>query len=260
MAEADDDAFYVLSALLLTPGQFPSVLGDDYPAACEALGQEPWADGYGLLFGQDSSGARWTVVSDDAALVGCAIAAWDCGMPYDLSPPDRTVVDSLPGWPVGLSVCTPGLPEPHDPELDPEDDHHPLLSPPDPDSWGPAQRRMGADEVAKQWNAWRERITATVTFDQATGNAPAEDVGRVLAEAHAYTRTPPPAGRIRSAPAADGARLVRADGPGWSLAARTDDIALVLLDERPGEVVPIGRGPDLPALLHALDRMARASV
>lgn len=260
MAESDDDAFYVLSALLLTPGQFPSVLGDDYPAACAALGQEPWADGYGLLFGQDRAGARWTVVSDDAALVGCAIAAWDCGMAYDLSPPDRTVVDSLPGWPVGLAISTPGLPEPHDPVVDPEQGGPALLSPPDPDSWGPAQRRMGADEVAKQWAAWRERITATVTFDQATGSAPAEDVGRVLAEAHAYTRTPPPAGRIRSAPAADGARLVRADGPGWSLAARTDDIALVLLDERPGEVVPIGRGPELPALLHALDRMARASV
>ena len=60
-------------------------------------------------------------------------------------------------------------------------------------------------------------------------------------------------------PAADGARLVRADGPGWSLAARTDDIALLLLDEMPREVLPIGRGPELPALLHALDRMARAS-
>jgi hypothetical protein len=260
MTQADDDEFYVLSAVLLTPGQFPSVLGDDYPAACEALGQEPWADGYGLLFGQDQAGARWTVVSDDAALVGCAIAAWDCGMPYELSPPERTVVDSLPGWPLGLTVSTPGLPEPHDPAPDPERNGHLLLSPPDPDAWGPAQRRLGADEVAQQWTVWRERITGTATFDEATGKPPAEDVSRVLSEAHAYTRTPPPAGRIRSSPAANGARLVRADGPGWSLAARTDDIAVVLLDERPGEVVPIGRGPDLPALLHALDRMARASV
>jgi hypothetical protein len=257
MAEADEGAFYVLSAVLLTPGQFPSVLGDDYPAACAALGQEPWADGYGLLFGQDGAGARWTVVSDDAALVGCAIAAWDCGMSYDLSPPDQTVVDSLPGWPLHLTVSTPGLPEPHDP--DPAGTEHPLLSAPDPDSWGPSQRRLGADEVAKQWTVWREQLGPV----EPTGPAdekPSAEVLRVLGEAREYTRTPPPAGRVRSAPAADGARLVRADGPGWSLAARTDDIALILLDDRPGEVLPVGRGPELPALLHALDRMARASV
>jgi hypothetical protein len=38
--------------------------------------------------------------------------------------------------------------------------------------------------------------------------------------------------------------------------ARTDDIAFVLLDEEPGEVVPVGRGPELPSLLAALDKMA----
>ncbi|MEY9966120.1 hypothetical protein ABIA33_004179 [Streptacidiphilus sp. MAP12-16] len=254
--QVDESAFYVLSALLLTPGQFPSVLGDDYPAACAELELEPWADGYGLLFGQDAAGARWTVVSDDAALVACAIAAWDCGMAYDLTPPERTVVDSFPGWPLALSVSTPGLPEPHDPPAD--ESEHALLSPPDPDSWGPAQRRLGADEIAKQWSVWREQVGAKVQFDS-TGGTPSEPVARVLAEAREYTRTPPPAGRIRSAPAADDARLVRADGPGWSLAARTDDIALLLLDDRPGEILPIGRGPELPALLHALDRMARAS-
>ena len=254
----DDGAFYVLSALLLTPGQFPSVLGDDYPAACAALSLEPWADGYGLLFGQDSDGARWTVVSNDAALVGCAIAAWDCGMSYDLTPPDRTVVDSFPGWPLTLAVSTPGLPDPHDPAAAPEDDK-PLLSPPPPDEWGPAQRRLGADEIAAQWTMWRAQIAETVSFDENRSVSSEGPVAKILAEAREYTRTPPPAGRVRSAPATDGARLVRADGPGWSLAARTDDIALVLLDDKPHEVVPVGRGPELPALLHALDRMARAS-
>jgi len=254
----EDGAFYVLSALLLTPGQFPSVLGDDYPAACATLELEPWSDGYGLLFGQDAAGARWTVVSDDAALVGCAIAAWDCGMPYDLTPPDRTVVDSFPGWPLPIAVSTPGLPEPHDPAG--TEGGHALLSPPRPDEWGPAQRRLGADEIAKQWTQWREQVAGSVTFNPVeNGGTPPESVSRVLAEAREYTRTPPPAGRVRSTPAADGARLVRADGPGWSLAARTDDIALLLLDEMPREVLPIGRGPELPALLHALDRMARAS-
>ena len=53
-------------------------------------------------------------------------------------------------------------------------------------------------------------------------------------------------------------RLLRADGPGWSLVARTDDIAFVLLDEAPGEVLPVGRGPSLPPLLEALDRLTSA--
>lgn len=85
-AVAEDDALYVLTAVLLTPAQFPSVLGDDYPAACGALGLEPYAEGYGLVLGQDGDGARWTVVVDDVSLVAVAIASWDCGMEYDLSP------------------------------------------------------------------------------------------------------------------------------------------------------------------------------
>lgn len=261
----DPTAFYVLTALLLTPGQFPSVLADDYPAACELLGIEPWESGYGLLLGQDSDGARWTVVSDDAALVACAIAAWDCGMPYDLTPPDRTVVTSLPGWPVPLAVSSPGLPAPHDPLRDP--DGPPLLTPPDSTTWGPAQRRLAADEVNREWRVWRERLAESVVFKEPggedegdEGSAPNGPIGRVLNEAEEYLRTPPPAGRIRSAPAGGGARAVRADGPGWSLVARTDDIALVLLDEAPGKILPVGRGKALPGLLEALDAMARASV
>ncbi|NED79233.1 hypothetical protein G3I76_03860, partial [Streptomyces sp. SID11233] len=70
-----------------------------------------------------------------------------------------------------------------------------------------------------------------------------------LAEARAYLDTPPPLGRIRSAFASDEARLLRVDGPGWSLVARTDDMAFVLLDAVPGEVIPVERGPRLPALL-----------
>jgi hypothetical protein len=53
---------------------------------------------------------------------------------------------------------------------------------------------------------------------------------------------------------------VRADGPGWSLVARTDDMAFVLLDDAPGEVLPVGRGPSLPPLLEALGRLAAAEV
>lgn len=291
---AEDDALYVLTAVLLTPAKFPSVLGDDYPEACAALGLAPLADGYGLVLGQDGDGARWTVVVDDVSLVAVAIASWDCGMEYDLSPGERTVVAALPGWPLAVAVAAPHVPPPHDPAPDIADG--PPLSPPDTSVWGPAQRRLGADEIALQWAIWREQIDdadfpapaagggtgqgdggARDTGDaggpvkdaDSDGAAATEDAGagasvpsartgvrRVLAEVRAYVDSPPPLGRVRSSFAPDDARTLRADGPGWSLVARTDDIAFVLLDEEPGEVLPVGRGPELPGLLEALDKMA----
>lgn len=297
MAETDegavaaaDDALYVLTAVLLTPAQFPSVLGDDYPEACAALGLAPLADGYGLVLGQDGDGARWTVAIDDVSLVAVAIASWDCGMEYDLSPQEHTVVAALPGWPLAVAVAAPDVPAPHDPG--PELTDRPPLAPPDTTSWGPAQRRLGADEIALRWAIWREQLSdddfsppggrsavpedepdgpgadtdrAADTADPAedtpgraegTANRPRAGIRRVLAEAHGYLETPPPLGRVRSAFAPGDARTLRADGPGWSLVARTDDIAFVLLDDEPGEVLPVGRGPELPGLLEALDKMA----
>ncbi|MFG2796973.1 hypothetical protein [Streptomyces pseudovenezuelae] len=331
---AADDALYVLTAVLLTPAKFPSVLGDDYPEACAALGLAPLADGYGLVLGQDGSGARWTVVIDDVSLVAVAIATWDCGMEYDLSPDERTVVAALPGWPLAVAVAAPGVPAPHDP--DPEAVGGPPLTPPDTSTWGAAQRRLGADEIALQWAMWREQIDDAAFLSPNGGSAPgataangkgsdgkgsdgkasdgdasdsagphgkgsdgaasdpdapkgkptagrtasdraAEDqavgdgasgearkkalkghsgIRRVLAEARAYVDSPPPLGRVRSSFASGDARTLRADGPGWSLVARTDDIAFVLLDDEPGEVLPVGRGPELPGLLAALDKMA----
>ncbi|CAL9573614.1 MULTISPECIES: hypothetical protein [Streptomyces] len=251
-----DDALYVLTAALLTPAQFPSVLGDDYPEACAALGLEPYAEGHGLVLGQDGQGARWTVVTEDVSLVACAIAAWDCGMEYDLSPDERTIAAVLPGWPLALAVAAPGVPAPHDPEPDPElDGGLAPLSPPDTSCWGPAQRRLGADEIALQWANWRARVDADVTFVE-PGENPDSRVRRVLEEARGYVHSPPPPGRIRSAFATEEARTLRADGPGWSLVARTDDIAFVLLDDEPGEVLPVGRGSELPGLLKALDELA----
>ncbi|WP_433918116.1 hypothetical protein OIE50_09245 [Streptomyces canus] len=321
---AADDALYVLTAVLLTPAKFPSVLGDDYPEACAALGLAPLADGYGLVLGQDDDGARWTVVIDDVSLVAVAIASWDCGMEYDLSPDERTVVAALPGWPLAVAVAAPGVPAPHDP--DPETADGPPLTPPDTSTWGSAQRRLGADEIALQWAMWREQIDDAAfpspssgptrgdqavagkvsdheaanrdasdreaSEDKATGDdvsgheGPGENtagdeaagtqtagnqasggtekeprkghngIRRVLAEARAYVDSPPPLGRVRSSFASGEARMLRADGPGWSLVARTDDIAFVLLDDKPGEVLPVGRGPQLPGLLEALDKMA----
>ncbi|MGW4081857.1 hypothetical protein ACWEGS_02325 [Streptomyces sp. NPDC004822] len=275
---AADDALYVLTAVLLTPAKFPSVLGDDYPEACAALGLAPLAEGYGLVLGQDGDGARWTVVIDDVSLVAVAIASWDCGMEYDLSPDERTVVAALPGWPLAVAVAAPNVPAPHDP--DPEIADGPPLTPPDTSVWGPAQRRLGADEIALQWATWREQIddgafapagtaaSAAAPEESEQGkdgeqgeNRPAAPGGhsgirRVLAEARAYVDSPPPLGRVRSSFASGDARTLRADGPGWSLVARTDDIAFVLLDDEPGEVLPVGRGPELPGLLEALDKMA----
>ncbi|AOR35835.1 hypothetical protein BFF78_36475 [Streptomyces fodineus] len=272
---AADDALYVLTAVLLTPAQFPSVLGDDYPEACAALGLAPHADGYGLVLGQDGYGARWTVVIDDVSLVAVAIASWDCGMEYELSPDEREVVAALPGWPLAVAVSAPGVPAPHDPDPDVAD--RPALSPPDTSSWGPAQRRLGADEIALQWAAWREQINDEEFAKpdgegKSDGQEKAEEssaesepgvpqsghrgVRRVLAEARAYVDSPPPLGRVRSSFAPGDARTLRADGPGWSIVARTDDIAFVLLDDKPGEVLPVGRGRELPGLLEALDKLA----
>jgi hypothetical protein len=256
VAADEEDALYVLTAVLLTPAQFPSVLGDDYPEVCARLGLEPYAEGYGLVLGQDETGARWTVVSEDVTLVACAIAAWDCGMDYDLSPDDRTIVAVMPGWPLSLAVAAPGVPEPHDPT--PEEGQTgewAVLSPPDTSQWGPAQRRLGADEIALQWALWREQAEDGVEFVEA-GEEPDSGVRRVLEEVRAYVESPPPPGRIRSAFASGEARTLRADGPGWSVVARTDDIAFVLLDEAPGEVRPVGRGRELPQLLAALDDIA----
>ncbi|MFD5204063.1 hypothetical protein ACFWM7_28860 [Streptomyces sp. NPDC058375] len=266
-----DDALLVLTAMLLTPARFPSVLGDDYVAACDALALEPYEEGYGLILGQDGEGARWTVVVEDASQVAVAIAAWDCGMEHDLSPDERSMVCALPGWPMDLTVSAPGVPDPHDPETHGEGPAP--LAPPDAEAWGPAQRRLGADEIAAQWSVWREQIDDT-QFAQPGGVGGAESaaggeadsapsgslrhpgVRRALSEASAYTEAPPPPGRIRSSYATADARTLRVDGPGWSMVARTDDIALFLLDEEPGTVIPVGRGDALPGLLTALDGLA----
>ncbi|MGW1153952.1 hypothetical protein ACWD45_22055 [Streptomyces rubiginosohelvolus] len=284
---AADDALLVLTAMLLTPSRFPSVLGDDYVAACGALALEPYEEGYGLILGQDGEGARWTVVVEDAAQVAVAIAAWDCGMEHDLSPDERSMVCALPGWPMDLAVSAPGVPDPHDPDTDGKGPAP--LTPPDAEAWGPAQRRLGADEIAAQWSAWREQIDDTqFPLPGTTGDARGEvgrdaeadagnDTGgdqendlsrsprhpgvrRALSEATAYTKTPPPPGRIRSSYASGDARTLRVDGPGWSMVARTDDIALFLLDEEPGTVIPVGRGTSLPGLLMALDGLAAQAV
>ncbi|CAG6392460.1 hypothetical protein NMG29_13750 [Streptomyces cocklensis] len=301
----DDDELFVLTAAMLTPERFPGVLGDDYPAACAHLGLPPLPDGYGLMFGQDGGGARWTVATTDAAMVACALAAWDCGLEYEVAPDEGTLAASLPGWPLPVAVSAPGVPAPHDPA---DEEAGPALAPPDVSVWGPAQRRLGADEIAVHWYEWRDQLDPADAPDAESGadtesapeaGAPDADAGKAAAEpaaeaaaepapeapadpaetpaeaptgaeeqaaehpvshggvrralqdAEEYLRTPPPPGRVRTT----GGSL-RADGPGWSLVARADDVAFVLLDEAPGQVLPVGRGPSLPPLLEALDKLA----
>ncbi|RDL06964.1 hypothetical protein DER30_0240 [Streptomyces sp. HB202] len=120
---------------------------------------------------------------------------------------------------------------------------------------GDARGEVGSDAEADAGNDSGE--------DQE--NAPSRSprhpgVRRALSEATAYTKTPPPPGRIRSSYASADARTLRVDGPGWSMVARTDDIALFLLDEEPGTVIPVGRGASLPGLLMALDGLAAQAV
>ncbi|MEU8759745.1 hypothetical protein [Streptomyces sp. NPDC048659] len=264
-ADGDDDALFVLTAALLTPASFPTVLGDDYPAACASFGLEPYAEGYGLVFGQDGAGARWTVIVDDVSLVAVAISTWDIGVPYDLSPGEDSVVSALPGWPLPVATAAPGVPAPHDPA--PEEGSPATLAPPDETGWGPAQRRLGADMVALQWEEWRGRMEGIGGEDgdggSDTGAGPGSGSGgphlgvrRALVELGSYLEQAPPVGRVRSSFAGGGARTLRADGPGWSLVARTGDMAFVLLDTEPNEVLPVTSGPKLPALLEALDAMA----
>ncbi|MFJ6718054.1 MULTISPECIES: hypothetical protein [unclassified Streptomyces] len=261
MSEAEDGgSLYVLTAVLLTPTRFPTVLGDDFPEACALLGVPPVADGYGLVLGQDEDGARWTVVVDDVALVATAIASWDCGMEYDLSPDERTIVVSLAGWPLQLTVSASGIPEPHDPEQGADGTGRVPLAPPSAEAWGPVQRRLGADQIAREWADWRERVAT----DGGATAAAHPGLARALEEAAGYAEQTPPPGRVRSSFAEEGARTLRADGPGWSLVARTGEAAFVLLDEEPGGVLAIPREgfpahpelPELPGLLAALARVA----
>ncbi|MFG2997473.1 hypothetical protein [Streptomyces sp. NPDC048340] len=255
--EEDGGSLYVLTAVLLTPAQFPSILGDDFPEACSLLGVPPAPDGYGLVLGQDEEGARWTVVVDDVSLVAMAIASWDCGMDYDLSPDEQSIVVSLAGWPLELAVATAGIPEPHDPEQGADGTGRVPLAPPSAESWGPVQRRMGADQIAREWADWSEREPE----DGGAAAAAHPGLARALKEALGYTQSSPPPGRVRSSFAGEEARTLRVDGPGWSLVARTAGAAFVLLDEEPGEVLQVPRDgdpelPELAGLLAALDRVA----
>ncbi|MGH3157435.1 MAG: hypothetical protein ACRDNF_12770, partial [Streptosporangiaceae bacterium] len=67
----------------------------------------------------------------------------------------------------------------------------------------------------------------------------------------------PPPGSVRAQKAHPGnARLVRAHGDGWTLAARTDGPAVLLADQLPGAVIDLDGTPELAGLLAALTAAA----
>ncbi|CAM5310475.1 hypothetical protein SVIOM74S_01316 [Streptomyces violarus] len=105
-----------------------------------------------------------------------------------------------------------------------------------------AGRRLGLPGPGVLGDPGRRRRCGRRSGRRREGQQGHSGIRRVLAEARTYIDSPPPLGRVRSSFAPGDARTLRADGPGWSLVARTDDIAFVLLDEEPGEILPVGRG------------------
>ena len=157
VATGDDDALYVLTAVLLTPAKFPSVLGDDYPEACAALDLAPLAEGYGLVLGQDGDG-RPLDGRHRRRLAGRRRHRV-LGLRDGVRAVARTSARSSPRCPAGRSMSPsrrPGCPRRTIPR--PSSADRPPLAPPDTTTWGPAQRRLGADEIALQWAVWREQI------------------------------------------------------------------------------------------------------
>ena len=255
---ADNDQLFVLTAVLLTPAQFPSVLGDDYPEVCAGLGLEPYAEGYGLVLGQDGDGARWTVV-DGRCVAGRRARSRPGTAAWSTTSPPASAASSA-RCPAGRSRSPSRRRACRSRTIRSREEGDPApLTPPDAEEWGPAQRRLGADEIAMQWAAWREQIDDDDSFAEpggsgAQGRAAGAGGGARLCE--------------RAAAAGAGAVVVRgrrgadaAGGRAWlELVARTDDIAFVLLDDEPGEVHPVGRGPELPGLLSSLDELAARPV
>ncbi len=260
-----DDSLYVLTAVLLTPAQFPSVLGDDYPQACRALGLEPYAEGYGLV-----------------------LRAGRCGGPLD-GRGERRVAgrrgDRRVGLRDGVRPVTPrgqrGLrasrvaARPVGGGARPARAARPPVGARGSRSLGAGRHRgvgFGPAAVGRR----RDR-PAVGLLAAAAGRRRLLRLRRGTGAGRRRGTGVPPCAvgcaglwriwsgtwRIRlhrggygRCSHREGARLLRADGPGWSLVARTDDIAFVLLDERPQEVLPVGRGSRLPVLLAGLDAMA----
>ncbi|WP_239396711.1 MULTISPECIES: hypothetical protein [unclassified Frankia] len=263
--------FAVVTALLCTAEEFPGELGDDYPAACAALGLETSSEGYALLLGQDASGAYWTQISTDVDSVTAALSIWAMGNEADVIVEIATVVATCPGWPVEYAISLADRPEPHDPP-----DAGPVLTAPSRTSWAKAIRRRAADWLAIDLADTRDPydiefdrlnwgdtdLEPSVRFVDLLPRAPAPDhpaVVRALREVWLLAAAAhPPPGSVRARQAAGGGRLVRAGGDGWSLVTNTAEpaLALLLVDDLADMAVDISGTDGLPRLLDALTAAA----
>ena len=277
VATGDDDALYVLTAVLLTPAQFPSVLGDDYPAACAALDLAPLADGYGLVLGQDGDGRavdgrhrRRLAGRRRHRVLGLRHGARSvAGRAHGRLRAARLAARRRRRGPGSARPARPARPSSRSGRRCAR--RTPTVV--GPGSTAPRRRRdrtpvgdvAGADR--RQGVRRSDGDTSAEQDAQGDESGKGEEADaereRTLSGVRASSRRLAPtwtrhlrSGRVRSSFASGDARTLRADGPGWSMVARTDDIAFVLLDEKPGEVLPVGRGPELPGLLEALDKMA----
>ena len=132
----------MVTALLMTPGEFPGELAETFPEACAALDVAPAAHGYGLILAQAQDGGRWTQITTDASGVSSAQSIWNMGLVCGYQPPEDSVVAIRPGWPVECVLGLAGLGEPHYP-LDPGES---VLRPP---QRGTPGRRRGMSTGGK---------------------------------------------------------------------------------------------------------------
>ena len=267
-----------VTAMLLTDDEFPGELGESFAAACAAVGVKPVARGYGLVLAQDEDGGRWTQVTSDARGIGTVQSIWNTGVECGYEPPDGSVVTVQPGWPVVCELGLAGLSEPHDPAGAGDK----VLRPPRRGT--PARRRSMADIIdrelsdrpdlsmqeyieAERWHAANMGDTdpsppAARLIDTRgripPGHPAHQAVDRALAGAWslaAATKPPPGSVRVRTVPP-DKARLVRANGDGWTLIGRTGGLILLLTDALPGIPLDVSDAARLRGLLAALTAAA----
>jgi len=259
----------VVTALLCTAEEFPGELGDDYRAACAALGLESSPGGYALVLGQDAGGARWTQISTDVNSVADTLSIWSMGIEAGVGVDAGTVLATRPGWPVECTVSLADRPAPHDPP-----DAGPLLTAPTSTGWAKADRRRAADQLAEDLADTRDPtdiefdrlnmgdtdLAPSVRLVDLLPRAPAPDHPAVVQALRAIwllaAADHPPPGSVRARQVIGGGRLVRAGGDGWSLVANTASLALLLLDDLAGMAVDLTGADGLPRLLDALTATA----
>lgn len=84
-------ALECVTAVEMTPEDFPGELGETYPQACAALGVPEREEGYGLSLDQDKTGARWTRLTTDPQAVRSARALWHSEIQFGYEPEETDV-------------------------------------------------------------------------------------------------------------------------------------------------------------------------